>query len=89
MFNAPNFGFFDFENNINRALRNMMSEANHLRAIMLLDLNIELFPDSANAWSILGDALRIRGDFAKGMVLDLKGRVGTNTQEIIAILEKE
>jgi tetratricopeptide (TPR) repeat protein len=96
MFKDPNYAFFDFENNINRAGRNLMGGANHLGAIMLLDLNIELFPDSANAWSSLGDAHEKGQDLAKAktaykqtILLDPKGPVGKRAQEKLIVLEKE
>ncbi|MFT5863130.1 MAG: hypothetical protein ACI828_001786 [Flavobacteriales bacterium] len=56
MFKDPNYVFLDFENNINRAGRNLIGGSNHLGVIMILDLNIDLFPDSTNAWFSLGDA---------------------------------
>ena len=96
MFNDPNYNYFDFENSFNSAGRRMMGGPNHAGAILILDMNVELYPDSANAWSSLGDAHQKGGDFEKAtkaykkaIELDPQGAAGMHAEEMLLTLEKQ
>lgn len=96
MFKDPNYAFFDFENNFNRAGRSLTGGPNHIGAVMILELNTELFPDSASTWSSLGDAYykgedieKAKNCYEKAITLDPQGEMGAHAKEILATLEKE
>jgi tetratricopeptide (TPR) repeat protein len=96
MFNDPNYNYFDFENSFNSAGRRMMGGPNHAGAILILDMNVELYPDSANAWSSLGDAHQKGGDiekattaYKKAIELDPQGTTGMHAEEMLLTLEKQ
>lgn len=96
MFNDPNYNYFDFENSFNSAGRRMMGGPNHAGAILILDMNVELYPDSANTWSSLGDAHQKGGEkekakaaYKKAIELDPEGTIGKHAEEMLLTLDKE
>jgi tetratricopeptide (TPR) repeat protein len=96
LFKDPNYGFFDFENNFNGAGRNLMGGANHIGAVMILELNTELFPDSANAWSSLGDAHRSKDStdkakacYEKAISLDPAGKTAAYATKMLDLIKNK
>ena len=74
----------------------MMGGPNHAGAILILGMNVELYPDSANAWSSLGDAHQKGGDiekatkaYKKAIELDPQGAAGMHAEEMLLTLEKQ
>lgn len=59
------YRFFDFEKSFNQAAENMMGSPQHQGAVFVMQMTIQLFPESAYSWKNLGEVYRISNDFTK------------------------
>ncbi len=92
----PRYQFVDFEDNFNRAGYNLMQGDRLEEALFVFRLNNELFPESANTWDSLGEALHKadRRDesishYKKAIELDPDGPVGENARKMLAEIDTQ
>lgn len=91
----PRHRFFDFEDRLHQMAQQLLDRQQYQDGILILDLNTELFPNSANAWKNLAEAHR-RGDdsfkaktyYKKAVLLDPNGDIGRQAKKQLVKLEK-
>lgn len=86
----PSYRFFNFEDQLNQAGYNLMSNQQMEAAIFVFQMNTELFPESANAWDSLGEAYWNAKDkekaieyYQKAISLDPEGETGKNSRQML------
>ncbi|MDJ0646219.1 MAG: tetratricopeptide repeat protein [Flavobacteriaceae bacterium] len=95
MVKDPNYSFFDFEDEFNRAGYRLLNQGNKEGALYAFQLNAKLFPESANAWDSLAEAHWKSGNmekakelYNKAITMDPKGPVGDNARRMLLEMTK-
>jgi len=90
MVKDPNYKFFDFEGEFNKAGYNVLGSGQTKEAIFIFQMVADLFPDSANAWDSLAEAYLKAGDktkaleyYNKALKMDPDGETGKHAQDMI------
>ncbi len=92
--NNPTYKFFDFEGQFNRTGYNLMGDNRMKEAVFVLQMNAQLFPESANCWDSLAEAHLKSGDkekaielYNKAIELDPDGPTAKNAREMLKSIE--
>jgi tetratricopeptide (TPR) repeat protein len=95
MLKDPQYAFFEFEEEFNKAGYNLLQGQSFEEAIYVFQLNTSLFPESANAWDSLAEAYWKAGDttkakelYNKAIELDPKGDIGKHAKEMLLDMAK-
>ena len=90
----PKYRYYDFEDRINAAGYDLMSVDRLVEATAVLELNAELFPESANCWDSLGEVYWKSGDiekaisfYNKAVKMDPEGEIGNNARSMLSKME--
>ncbi len=96
MIRDPIYQFFNFEAEFNGVGYKLLNDHQLEPAIFVLQLNTELFPNSANTWDSLAEAYWKSGDitkaatyYNKAIALDPEGETGSHAREMLKELQKE
>ncbi|MEL6251472.1 MAG: tetratricopeptide repeat protein [Bacteroidota bacterium] len=92
----PRYKFFDFEAQFNQVGYNLLGGRQFEPAIMVFQLNTQLFPKSANAWDSLGEAFWKTDNkekaieyYEKAISLDPNGPIGENRRKMLKEIRGE
>ena len=92
----PKYRYMDFETKINDAGYNMLNGKQIDAALMVLQLNVKLFPQSANAWDSYAEANWKAGKtdkaieyYNKAIELDPHGVTGENARNTLKKIQAE
>lgn len=95
MVKDPNYKFFDFEAQFNKAGYNVLGSGQTNEAIFIFQMVTDLFPESANAWDSLAEAYLKAGDktkalefYNKALKIDPNGETGKHASEMIKEINK-
>ena len=90
MVKDPNYKFFDFEGEFNKAGYQLLDGNDLEGAIGVFGMNAQFFPDSPNVWDSLAEAYWKAGDlvkaeeyYNKAISMDPEGRVGDNARKML------
>ena len=96
MVKDPNYKFFDFEGELNKAGYQLLDGNDLEGAIGVFGMNAQFFPDSANVWDSLAEAYWKAGDlvkaeeyYNKAISMDPEGRVGDNARKMLAEMKHQ
>lgn len=91
----PYYAYYDFESQFNRAGYNLLGDGQVEAALFVFQLNVDIFPNSANAWDSLaeghlkaGHADKAREYYNKAISMDPDGPTGTNARNMLKSMEK-
>ena len=94
MIQDPNYAFFEFEKEFNKAGYQLLDGGKVEEAIGVFTMNANFFSDSANVWDSLAEAYWKAGDLAKAeeyytkaIALDPDGWVGDNARKMLKEME--
>ena len=89
------YRYFDFEDRINEAGYSLMGIDRNQEALAVLQLNAELFPNSANCWDSLAEALwknnkieEAKKYYNKAIKMDPSGPIGENARKMLKKIEE-
>ncbi|PPK87385.1 tetratricopeptide repeat protein [Neolewinella xylanilytica] len=92
----PNYRYYPFERTFARTGSNLLSQGQIEAAMFVLEMNAELFPDSAGAWDSLAEAHRKAGNedkavelYRRVIALDPDGATGKHAREMLAEMDAE
>jgi tetratricopeptide (TPR) repeat protein len=96
MIQDPNYGFFEFEKEFNKAGYQLLDAKRIEDALGVFTMVSEFFPESANAWDSLAEAYWRAGDkakaeeyYQKAIGMDPKGAVGDNARKMLKKMMSE
>lgn len=91
MIQDPNYSFFEFEKEFNKAGYQLLDGGRVEEAISVFTMNANYFSDSANVWDSLAEAYWKAGDlvkaeeyYNKAISMDPDGYVGKNARKMLA-----
>lgn len=86
----PRYRFFDFNDQFNRVGYDLLQDNAIDQALYVFQLNVKLFPESANAWDSLAEANwkankldKAQEYYNKAIALDPNGSVGENARAML------
>ena len=92
----PRYQYYPFEDRLNRAGYQLLSNKQVEPALFVFQLVTELYPESANAWDSLAEAHWRAGDvetatqlYKKAISLDPEGSVGENARRMLEEIASE
>ncbi len=92
----PKYRYYDFEDRLNDAGYQLMGAGQFQEAVGVLNLNAELFPESANCWDSLAEAHWKAGDkvkateyYKKAIKMDPDGLTGENARVMLEKMKSE
>lgn len=96
MVKDPQYKFFDFEKEFNKVGYRLLGTDQKDAAVYVMQMNTKLFPESANCWDSLAEALWKTGDkataktyYEKAIALDPKGPTGDNARKMLKQMAKQ
>lgn len=96
MVKDPLYRYVKFEDKINQAGYDLLSSGQNDSALFVFGLNVELFPQSANAWDSLAEAHYRSGQkekaielYNKAISLDPHGVTGENARKMLKEIERQ
>lgn len=91
----PLYRYINFEREFNERAYQMMGRNQMEPALFVLELNTQLFPQSANAWDSLGEVYwkmkqkeKAIAAYQKAISLDPRGETGKNAQKMLGEIQK-
>ncbi|MCB0563756.1 MAG: tetratricopeptide repeat protein, partial [Phaeodactylibacter sp.] len=90
MVKDPVYRFFDFEKEFNDTGYRLMNRDQLEPALLVFQLNTQLFPESANTWDSLAEAYWLNGQpdkaieyYTKAIEMDPDGSTGENARKML------